>query len=47
VRRQLGLYEKIGGVEREPLAVMIMALYRQAEIYRRPPYEDGFYMPLQ
>ena len=32
---------------RAPLALMFLALYRQAKIYKRPLGEDGFYMPLQ
>jgi hypothetical protein len=32
--------------EESPLALMILALYRQAEIYNRPLGGGGFYMPL-
>ena len=43
MRRQVGfLRENSGGVKRAPLALKIMALYRQAKIYKRPPVGVDF-----
>ena len=36
------LRENSGRVKRAPLALMIMALYRQVEIYKRPPVGVDF-----